>query len=294
MKTNALLVPVFVLLAMASSVFGQENPPGEAEKISKGQVEKYVAAFNKGDAKALAALYAEDAQYSSDEGATVVGRAAVLENLTNFFAKNKEASIAIQVEASRFLTPDVLIEKGFATVNGETTEYVCTYVKKDESWLISELDETTLPPANAAAVALDGLSWLVGAWKDKSAGPAVTSTTDWTKNGHFLTRSYTIEREDGDPTSATEVIGFDPVAGELRSWVFDSDGGFGEGSWKQDGNKWMNSYTGTSPDGTITTAQHITTYVDENTYTWESVNRQMDGEVLPNIDKIEVIREAKE
>ena len=35
------------------------------------------------------------------------------------------------------------------------------------------------------------------------------------------------------------MIGYDPVKGRLRSWVFDSEGGFGEGSWRQEGNKWL-------------------------------------------------------
>ncbi len=294
MKTNFFSVCALVLLAMVSPLPAQDNAPDEAAKISKSQVEAYVTAFNKGDAKALAALYAEDTQHTSNEGAAMVGRAAVLENMTKYFAKNKGATLVIEVESARFLTPDVLLEKGFATVNDESTRYVCSYVKKDDTWVISELDETTLPPLNAASVALDDLGWLVGSWKDNSTDVMVTSAVDWTNNGHFLRRSYTIAREDGEPTTATEVIGYDPVAGAVRSWMFDSDGGFGEGTWRQEGNKWINSYTGTALDGSTTTAQHITTYIDDKKYTWESVNRQVDGEVLPNLDKIEVIRSEKE
>jgi len=294
MKTNFLFVSAFALLAMVSTLSAQESAPDEAANISKSQVEAYVNAFNKGDAKALAALYAEDSQHTSNEGAAMVGRAAVLDNMAKYFAKNQGATLAIEVESARFLTPDVLLEKGFATVNDETTRYVCSYVKKDGTWVISELDETTLPPLNAASAALDNLGWLVGSWKDNSTDVKVTSIVDWTNNGHFLRRSYTIANEDGDPTSATEVIGYDPVAGAVKSWMFDSDGGFGEGTWRQEGNKWINSYTGTSLDGSTTTAQHITTYVDDKKYTWESVNRQRDGEILPNIDRIEVIRAGKE
>lgn len=294
MKTNPLLVPAFFMLVMASSLTAQDNPPDEAAKISKSQVEAYVAAFNKGDAKGLAALYAEDTQHTSNEGAAMVGRGAVLENMTKYFEKNQGATLTIEVDSARFLTPDVLLEKGFATVNDETTRYVCSYVKTDGTWLISELDETTLPPLDAASVALDDLGWLVGSWKDNTTEAKVTSTVDWTKNGRFLTRSYTIESEDAEPTTATEVIGYDPVARAVRSWMFDSNGGFGEGTWRQEGNTWINSYTGTALDGSTTTAQHITTYIDEKKYTWESVNRQMDGEVLPNIDKIEVVRAEKE
>jgi hypothetical protein len=169
---------------------------------------------------------------------------------------------------------------------------VCNYVKKDGAWLISELDEKTLPPADAAAAALDELGWMVGSWKDNSPGVTVTTTVDWTKNNHFLRRSVSIQREGEDPMDATEVIGYDPVEGEVRSWVFDSEGGFGGGAWKREGNKWIVSFSATAPDGTTSTAQHVITYVDDKKFTWESINRQSEGEVLPNLEKIEVVRTA--
>ncbi len=287
---NQLLATTFAFIVLAPLAPAQDTPPTEAEKISQANVAAYVAAFNKSDAKALGALYAEDVQYTSDEGLAVAGRAAVQENLAKFLAKNKGATLTVQVDSARFLTPDVLLEKGFATVGDETTRYVCSYVKKGDAWLIAELNETTLPPVDAAAAALDDLAWLVGSWKDSSPGVTVISKVNWTNNHHFLCRSVTVERDGQDPMQATEVIGYDPVAGALRSWMFDSEGGFGEGTWKRDGNKWMNSFAGTAPDGSTSSAQHIITYIDEKKYTWESVNRQNGGEILPNIDKIEVVR----
>jgi uncharacterized protein (TIGR02246 family) len=290
MKSILLISTTLTVMVLAAVAPAQENQSTEAETTSQAQAEAYVAAFNKGDATALAAMYAEDAQHRSDNCAVVIGRAAILENLTQYFAENNETKLEVQIESARFLTPDVLLEKGFATVKDETTGYVCIYVKKDGAWLISELNKTILPPADAAAAPLDDLGWLVGIWEDNSSDVTVTSTVDWTSNHHFLRQSVTITREGEDPIEATEVIGYDPVAGELRSWVFDSDGGFGEGKWTREGNTWMNSFAATAPDGSTSSAQHIITFVDNDTYTWESVNRQRDGEVLPNLDKIEVIR----
>ena len=292
MKPTSFIHIALAVLALASVALAQDKQPTEAEKASKAQTDAYVAAFNKGDAKALAALYAEDTQYTNEDGGTVIGRAAVLENLTKFFAKNKGAKLDAQIESARFLTPDVLIEKGLSTVGDETTRYVCNYVKKDGTWLISELSETTLPPTDAGAAALSDLEWLVGSWKDKTPGVTVATKVNWTKNHHFLTRSVTITREGEDPTEATEVIGYDPVAGGVRSWVFDSEGGFGEGTWKREDNKWLVSFRATAPDGSMSTAQHVITFLDEKKYTWESINRQRDGEVLPSLDKIEVVRTA--
>jgi len=294
MNPSVRRLAALVWLTTLSFAPAQDKPPADAEKIAQAQDDAYVAAFNKGDAKAVGALYAEDTQYTSDDGDTTIGRAAVIENLAKFFAGNKGATIDLQLESARFLTPDVLVEKGIASVGDETTRYVCNYVKRDGVWLISELNETTLPPEDAAAAALDEISWLAGSWKDNTPGVTVTTNVAWTKNEHFLRRSITVTRQGEEPTEATEIIGYDPVAGQLHSWVFDSEGGFGEGSWKQDGNKWLISFTSTAPDGSTGTAQQVITYINDDKFTWESINRQSDGEALPNLDKIEVVRTSKE
>lgn len=281
---------MLAVVAIAAAALAQDKEPTEAEKVSKAQTDAYIAAFNKGDVKALGTMYAEDAQYTSDDGDTIIGRPAIIEGLKQFFGKNKGAKLDVKVDSARFIAPDVLVEKGLATIGDETTQYVSNYIKKDGAWLISELDERVLPPADAAEVALDELSWMVGSWKDNSPAVTVATTVDWTKNKHFLRRSISITREGDDSMDATEVVGYDPVAGGIRSWVFDSEGGFGEGTWKREGNKWIVSFAATAPDGSTSTAQHIITYIDDKKYTWESINRESEGEALPNLDKIEVVR----
>jgi len=277
-------------LLLATIAFAEPPADSPALKASQAQADTYVAAFNKGDEKALAAMYAEDAQYTSDDGENLSGRAAVQEGLKRFFAKNKGAKLSVKIDSARFLTPDVLIEKGISTIGDESTRYVCEYVKKDGAWQISELTEITLPPLDAASDALEDIGWMVGSWKDNSPNVDVATSVDWTKNHHFLRRSLSISRGEGDTTEATEVIGFDPTAGNLRSWVFDSEGGFGEGTWKREGNKWIISFTATAPDGTVSSAQHVISYVDDKKFTWESINRVSDGETLPNLEKVEVVR----
>lgn len=283
---------IVTLLALTVGAWSQEKQPTEAEKNARMLSDAYVAAFNKGDAQELSALYAEDAQYTTDDGTLIAGRDEILKGLKEFFAKNKGAKLSVQIDSARLLTPDVLVEKGVATISDDSSRYLCTYVKKGNAWLISELTETELPPVNAAEVALGELSWLVGKWKDNSSGPGVEASVDWTKNQHFLRRSIKVNRENDDPLEATEVIGYDAAHSQVRSWVFDSEGGFGEGIWKREGDKWLISFTSTAADGTTSSAQHVVTYIDDKKFTWESISRQKGSEVLPNIDKIEVVRVA--
>jgi uncharacterized protein (TIGR02246 family) len=289
------LVSALVVFAAALTACGQDEAASEAVKLARSLATSYVEAYNKADAGALAALYAEDAQVSLDGDAPLVGRAEVAAQLASALKENPEGGLVLDIDSARFLTPDVLVEKGTAAVAGELTRYVCTYTKGEGGrWLIAEIQEVTTPFANGGEVELRDLGWLVGRWKDKNAEADVTSEVAWSTNGHFLRRSVTVAREGEVTLDATEVIGFDPVAGRLRSWVFDSEGGFGEGFWIRDGSKWLVSFRATGPDGSQSSAQHVLTYVDNDTFTWESFNREVDGEVLPAIDKTVVARVPEE
>jgi hypothetical protein len=75
--------------------------------------------------------------------------------------------------------------------------------------------------------------------------------------------------------------------------VFDSDGGFGEGLWTRKGNAWHIQATGTLPDGSKSSSVNIITRLDDNTFTWQSINRQAAGELLPNVDEVVVARHAE-
>ena len=267
----------------------------EAGKLAQAQADKYAAAFGKADTSALGELYADDVQYTTEEGALIAGRKAVVDGLVKYFAKNKGAQLELATESARLLTPEVLVEKGLSTVvssggNRESTRYSVTYVKKGDAWLITEIGETALPAANAATQALGEIAWMVGSWKDDSPGITVETHADWTKQNHFIRRSFSVTREGQKTVDGTEVIGYDPVRAHLRSWVFDSEGGFGEGAWTQEGGKWLVNTKAVGPDGSQSSSQHVITKIDDNKYTWESINRVRDGEVLPNLDKIEVIR----
>lgn len=44
-------------------------------------------------------------------------------------------------------------------------------------------------------------------------------------------------------------IGWDPQAKHVRSWVFDTAGGFGEGLWTPVGDAWVCKLTSTTPEG---------------------------------------------
>lgn len=291
--------PVFPLLVglLMCVPFGWTEPPPavDAAKTARTQEDTYLEVFNRGDLKALEGFYTEDAQLIMEDGGVVSGRPNLVASLTAYLTQNKGAKLAAEIESARWLTPDVLTETGIFTAtlvggNIDTTRYSITRVKKGDRWLIAQVQESPAPEPDPAEQALNELAWLVGAWKDDSPGITVETTVAWTKNNHFLRRSFAVTREGQNTIDGTEIIGYDPVGKELHSWVFDSEGGFGEGTWQPEGNRWVVSVKATAADGSRSSAQHIITKIDANKYTWESVNRTRGGEILPNLDKIDVVR----
>ncbi len=91
----------------------------------------------------------------------------------------------------------------------------------------------------------------------------------------------------------TEIIGWDPRSNVIRSWVFDSDGGFGENVWVHEGKRWLVKHSGTMADGSEASATHILTNVDATTSTVQSKDRVVNGTAQPDVPETELKRQAE-
>ena len=258
------------------------------------QYEQYVEAYNKGDAKTLAALYSEDVDYTDQDGKEVKGRDAMQKLLADNFVQNPGVKLSIHTDEVKELTPEVKISRGIATVtlpNGaaHATRYTTVRVKKGDHWEITQLTETEAP-APSAYSQLAALEWLVGTWEDKSGDQVVQTKATWAGDKNFLVRTFKVKGADQSETEGWEIIGWDPIRQQIRSWIFDSNGGFGEASWVYDGDDWLIRASNVLPDGSRSTAENVLTKVDDKSFTWQSQNRTLNGEPQPALDKIDVQR----
>ena len=151
--------------------------------------------------------------------------------------------------------------------------------------------QSTPAEADAQGAPLEELEWMIGTWIDKADNSAITTTCSWTKNRKFLTRSFTVAIDGKTGLEGTQVIGWDPIAGRIRSWTFDSEGGFGEGRWIRDGNRWLVKTSFVLATGERASSVNVITYVDQDTLRWQSVDREIGGDLLPNIPEITVVRQ---
>jgi uncharacterized protein (TIGR02246 family) len=121
----------------------------------------WTAAFAKGDAKALAGLYTENAVRVTPEGGRVVGRNAIeQEFVSNFAGPWKGARITISVGAIQAVSAEVAVNEGSFEVSGLHTpdgkpappvkgHYLNTIVKKGGAWMLAS--NAAVAPAAAPA-----------------------------------------------------------------------------------------------------------------------------------------------
>src|SRR5215212_9683402 len=109
----------------------------EDEAAIRKNAEDYVVAYNNHDAKAVAAMWSPDAVYlDPSTGETAVGREEIEEVFSETLAALKDAKLQVDVQSVEFVSPNVAIENGTATVirpdaEPEESGYTAVNVKRD-------------------------------------------------------------------------------------------------------------------------------------------------------------------
>ena len=114
---------------------------------------------------------------------------------------------------------------------------------------------------------------MVGEWVEERPDASVRLSCRWAEGGNFLLREVTVKREGKPVMSISQRIGWDPLARQIRSWEFDSAGGFGEGRWSRDGDRWTIKHTGVQAEGTVSSATNIMTNERPDVVRWVSTDR---------------------
>ena len=292
----ATMLSALILAASAQAVEKKSKSSSEENAI-RAAVESYVAAYNRGDAKAVAAHWSESGDWISPTGQRFQGRQAIEKEMVSLFAENKGVRIEVINPSIRLVSPDVAMEEGTARVMRPAeppsdSTYLAIHVKKDGRWRLESVRETDLPDIPAASSQLQDLAWLVGEWGDQSPDAEIAAKVTWTKNKTFLSYAFKASATGMDDLEGTQVIGWDPATGTIRSWMFDSDGGFGEGVWTKKGNGWIIKFSQVLPDGRKASATNIYTLVDANTFTWKSIGRKVGEDFLPNVEEVKIVRKT--
>ncbi|MEW4563077.1 SgcJ/EcaC family oxidoreductase [Bremerella sp. JC770] len=272
----------------------------EDEAAILAAVDSYAEQFNKGDAKALAAHWTETGEFITPAGEVLKGREALEEDFAAYFQEKPGVKLELLETQIKMLSPHVASETGIARVIAEgelptETSYEAIHVKTAEGWRIDSVKEDA-PPETAPShyEQLQALEWMIGTWVDSAdEGTSIETTGRWTTNNNFIVRTFRVLIEEQVDFEGTQVVGWDPSTGAIRSWTFDSDGGFGVGRWSNAGNRWTVQALNVLPDGRRGSSTNIYDLMDEDTIEFKSIGRQVDGELLPSIGTFTIVRAAE-
>jgi uncharacterized protein (TIGR02246 family) len=297
------LLPLTVACLWAGQVWAQERNVGQATQGGAPQAsplmknaQAFVEAFENGDAKAVAAFWAEDGDYVDLTGHRLQGRPAIEDAFKDYFAGNKGVKLRIDVNSVRFVTPDTAIEDGVTSVTSpdggppNQARYANVHVKKDGQWVLQSVRESPYtPPGNYEH--LRGLEWAIGEWVDEGDGPEIDHATfEWSPDGNFLISTQDVTVRDTLVSRSTEWIGWDPRTSQIHSWSFVGDGSIGENTWSSEGDQWIIKTNATLPDGKKLAATNIITLNGPDAITWQSKDRTLDGKALPDVKEIKMKR----
>ena len=131
---------------------------------------------------------------------------------------------------------------------------------------------------------------MLGTWTSADDDSSIETTCSWTRNRNFLTRSFRVNIDGFVDFEGTQVIGWDPANQTIRSWMFDSDGGFAVGRWSGEGGRWTVQALSVLPDGRRASSTNVYELIEDGKVRFRSVGREVDGELLPNVGPVEVVR----
>jgi uncharacterized protein (TIGR02246 family) len=272
-----------------------QAPAVNDEQAIRQAVVAYAEAFNKGDLAALSAVWAPDAEFIDEKGTHVKGRDAITGIFKQYLGELKGARMSFKIVNIRPLSGDVVLQDGTSTLtraDGSLDEgrFTAVWFKKDGKWLLRSVrdlpyDAGEVPGAGGA---LKELAWMVGDWEAEKG--VVSVSVRWSLQEAFLTQEYRTKQAEGE-LQVMQLVGFDPLTGQIKSWTFDSHGGYGEGLWSRDGNSWVVETAGVLPNGQTGTALNVIRYADDNTVVFQARDREIGGQPIPD-SEVKLVRKV--
>jgi uncharacterized protein (TIGR02246 family) len=292
----ALTVGAF-LAAGRVAAQGREPQAKGKEAPGKGKrAREFIAAFERGDARAVAAFWTENADYVDQTGREIKGRAAIEKMYEKFFAGKKGMKLNIIVTSARMVGTDVALEDGITEVTPadgglpSAARFSAVLARRDGEWYFDSVrDSVPHPPSNAEH--FEDLEWLLGEWTGEAEkGESAKASYAWAENQNFIVSSFATTLDGVPVVGGTQCIGWDAVDRQIHSWSFYSGGGVGEAVWTPDGSKWLIKTTARTAHGQKVSATNVLTKVDADHCTWQMTKLTVDGQALPDPKPVKMKR----
>ena len=269
-----------------------ENVDADLKAIRDASAE-VVAAFNAKDADKVGSLFMSNAALTDDAGNEYHGIEEIAAIFSRFFEQFPDSKMEFDIDSIRFAGPGVAIEEGLRHVTAEegseaTNRYVMVHVKRDGKWVIASAREYAEDPELTAHECLAPLEWMVGDWVDEGADAAIAITCRWDRSENFLLVDFVAKVDGETALESRQRIGWDPLAHKVRSWVFDADGGYGEGRWTEVDGKWIVKSTAVLPDGTTGSATLFLEPISDDKFVMKGFDRVIGDSISEDFEAVVV------
>lgn len=270
-------------------VFASQKAEKEAEAAVTESAKRFVAAFNKHDAKAVAAGFTANAEFITENRDVLRGRDAIEKHFAAAFAQAPKSVGKIHVETARLITSNVAVEEGvvelipYPGAPAERSQYTALHLFQDGQWLLARArDFAAEPEVQSNHERLAELEWLVGEWMEEGEDTLVATACKWSNDKSYLLQDFTIRLGGVPPTTGSTRIGWDPLTQQIKSWTFDSDGGYSEALWTRGKDKWVLKSKGVTHLGRNYSMTSILRHPDAGTLSWETRDRVEGGILIPD------------
>jgi hypothetical protein len=175
--------------------------------------------------------------------------------------------------------PTLAIEEGrraVSTKNNQSsagTRYTLVMIKQQGEWKIASGREVDDDDSLSPHDRLKPLAWLVGDWVDEGSEAVVEISCKWSEDKNYLLVDFNAKAQGKPALKSSQRIGWDPLTQKVKSWVFDSDGGHGEGIWSQIESRWVIKSTAVLPDGQTGSATIVLEPRDKDCYLMKGSDR---------------------
>lgn len=282
----------FLLLLFFSPLMAAEI---EQKALIKEKMDSYVDAYNRQDPKALSAFWEEDGQFTHPKTGQVIKGKTEIENFfSTRFEEDGDSKLDVKISSVLIREDDAVATGVFQVTEPEQSPreiaFKAYFEEDDGEWLIQEIRQIDIAEVPDNYQYLKELEWLIGEWIDEDDDAEINISYAWDASKNFIYKKFSLASEGKVELEGTQIIGWDPIKENIHSWTFDTDGTFGESTWTKKEKTWVVENKQTLADGSRGSSIHSITPIDSDSYSWEASNREVGGEILPDISPVIVER----
>jgi ketosteroid isomerase-like protein len=252
----------------------------------------YLQSLGRADGAAIAEFWTEDGVYIDLSGASHVARELVGREFAapapSATAEAAAAAAPATNSTFQLIAPTVAIEHSAiapaadaAPQSASTPNFVAAWVKRNDRWqlaLLREFPSAAVAPPAAPDTPLGELDWMVGTWTASEGATTAEMSVEWAADRTYLLQRFVAKRDGQEFRRGSQRLAWDPAAKQIRSWTFNADGGFGEASWRREGDVWIAQSAGVLADGRRQRAIHFWTAEGDDACWFKSLQGEVDGQ----------------